>query len=101
MMKKESQERMHILFDKLRDELGDIYRIKIPGQANMVLVYNPEDVKHFYNSDDKIPIIPGFKMSSFIRTKIMKDRYLTAGLIVNNDDLYTVRSQVQQDMMRP
>jgi len=88
MIKKESQDRMNIMFDNLRKDLGDTFRITIPGQGNLVVVYNPEDVKTFYNNDGRIPNIPGFDLSSYIRMGAMKDRYVTAGLIVNNEDWY-------------
>eukprot|EP00092_Neocalanus_flemingeri_P107293 GFUD01137705.1.p1 GENE.GFUD01137705.1~~GFUD01137705.1.p1 ORF type:complete len:508 (-),score=128.83 GFUD01137705.1:562-2085(-) len=101
MMKIENKEKMDKMFDRLRGDHGDIYRIYMPGQGNMVIIFRPEDVKAMYAGDGKSPKLPGFDMFSFIRKTTMKDRYTTAGLINNTEDWYEVRHKVQQDMMRP
>ena len=53
------------------------------------------------NNEGVIPKIPGLDMLEYMRKTSMKDRYVTAGLINNTEDWYTVRHKVQQDMMRP
>ena len=101
MIKKENKDRMDKMFERLREEYGDIYRIYSPGLGTSVVIFRPEDIKMLYASDGKIPKIPGFDMFEFVRTTSMKDRYTTTGLINNNQDWYDVRHKVQQDMMRP
>ena len=102
MMKKETQERMHLAFNDMRKECGDIFRLNIPGEKHgLVICFDAEDVKTLYANDGRVPQIPGFDMFEFIRKNAMKDRYISAGLINNTEDWYTVRHQVQQDMMRP
>ena len=101
-MKKETQERMHLAFNDMRKECGDIFRLNIPGEKHgLVICFDAEDVKTLYANDGRVPQIPGFDMFEFIRKNAMKDRYISAGLINNTEDWYTVRHQVQQDMMRP
>jgi len=89
------------LFERLRVEHGDIYKVYAPGQGDMVVLFKPEDIKTLYGSDGENPKIPGFDMVGFIRETSMKDRYTSAGLLNNNKDWYDVRHKVQQDMMRP
>ena len=101
MAKKETQERLHEAFDNLRKETGDVYRLSIPGEPGFVAIFQPEDVKTLYSHDGRIPNLPGFDPFEFIRKNAMKDRYVVTGLINNSEDWYTVRHQVQQDMMRP
>ena len=101
MIKKENQLRMDKLFERLREEYGDIYKMSLPGQGPLVVVFRPEDIKTLYTSDGKTPHMASFDMFEFIRKTTMKDRYTTAGLINNGEDWYEVRRQVQQDMMRP
>eukprot|EP00092_Neocalanus_flemingeri_P074965 GFUD01092793.1.p1 GENE.GFUD01092793.1~~GFUD01092793.1.p1 ORF type:complete len:516 (-),score=135.05 GFUD01092793.1:110-1531(-) len=93
--------RMDKMFERLRKEHGDIYRVYVPGQGTMVILFRPEDIKTLYSNDGKIPKIPGFDMWEFIRKTSLKDRYTTTGLINNSQDWYEVRHKVQQDMMRP
>ena len=97
MMKKN----VHILFSELRDELGDTYRITVPGKGDMVVVNNPEDIKTLYNSDGKIPINDSYDVLAYIKEKAMKDRFVSPGLFSNNADWHEVRTKVQQDMMKP
>eukprot|EP00092_Neocalanus_flemingeri_P104678 GFUD01134110.1.p1 GENE.GFUD01134110.1~~GFUD01134110.1.p1 ORF type:complete len:474 (-),score=122.38 GFUD01134110.1:111-1532(-) len=92
---------MDKMFERLRKEHGDIYRVYVPGQGTMVILFRPEDIKTLYSNDGKIPKIPGFEMFEFIRKSSMKERYTTTGLINNSQDWYEVRHKVQQDMMRP
>merc|ERR1712106_906431 len=95
------QLKMDKMFEGLRDKYGDIYKVYVPGQGDMVLIFHPEDIKIMYGNDGDIPSIPGFDMFEFIRKTSMKDRYTTTGLINNTEDWYNVRHKVQQDMMRP
>ena len=101
MAKKETQERLHEAFDKLRKKAGDVYRLSIPGEPGFVAIFQPEHVKTLYSVDGRIPNLPGFDPFEYIRKNAMKDRYMITGLINNSEDWYTVRHQVQQDMMRP
>jgi len=102
MTKKETQQRMHLAFNDMRKECGDTFRLNIPGEKHgFVILFDAEDVKTLYANDGRVPQIPGFDMFEFIRKNAMKDRYINAGLINNAEDWYTVRHQVQQDMMRP
>ena len=102
MTKKETQQRMHLAFNDMRKECGDTFRLNIPGEKHgLVILFDAEDVKTLYSNDGRVPQIPGFDMFEFIRKNAMKDRYINAGLINNAEDWYTVRHQVQQDMMRP
>ena len=80
----------------------NIFRLNIPGEKHgFVILFDAEDVKTLYSNDGRVPQIPGFDMFEFIRKNAMKDRYISAGLINNTEDWYSVRHQVQQDMMRP
>ena len=101
MAKKETQERLHEAFDNLRKKAGDVYRLSIPGEPGFVAIFQPEHVKTLYSVDGRIPNLPGFDPFEYIRKNAMKDRYMITGLINNSEDWYTVRHQVQQDMMRP
>jgi len=101
MAKKDTQERLHEAFGNLRKETGDIVRLSIPGEPGFVALFQPEDVKTLYSHDGRIPNLPGFDPFEHIRKNAMKDRYVITGLINNSEDWYTVRHQVQQDMMRP
>jgi len=99
MMK--GQNRMDKMFDEMRVDLGDIFKVYVPGQGDMVVIFRPEDVKMLYKNDGRIPVIPGFDMFEWMRKNTMKDRYTTTGLINNSEDWYDIRHKVQQDMMRP
>merc|ERR1712142_271101 len=89
------------MFDHLRQEHGDIFKIWFPGQGPMVVLFRPEDVKTLYNSAGRLPHMASFDMFEFIRKTTMKDRYVTGGLINNGEDWFDFRQKVQQDMMRP
>ena len=101
MMKKESMHHMDKLFERLREEHGDIFKVCFPGQGPMVVLFRPEDIKTLYNSAGRLPHMASFDMFEFIRKTTMKDRYVTGGLINNGEDWYQFRQKVQQDMMRP
>ena len=101
MAKKDTQERLHEAFENLRKETGNVFRLSIPGEPGFVALFQPEDVKTLYSHDGRIPNLPGFDPFEHIRKNAMKDRYVITGLINNSEDWYTVRHQVQQDMMRP
>jgi len=92
---------MDRMFDNLRQEYGDIYKISAPGTGDMVVLFRPEHVKTMYARESRIPNIPGFDFVEHVRSNAMKDRYVITGLINNNEDWYQVRHKVQQDMMRP
>ena len=55
LAKKKNQERLDQMFHKLRLQLGDIYRLSVPGQGDMVVIFRPEDVRAMYASDGRIP----------------------------------------------
>ena len=74
MMAKDSQERMHLLFEELRKESGDIFRLHIPGQPKMVVCSNPEYIKVMYSNEPKIPVVPGFAFMEHTRRNAMRDR---------------------------
>ena len=100
--KKETKERMHVAFENLRKEAGgDIFRMSIPGGVDMVCLFRPEDAKAMYSYDSKVPFQPGFELFDSIRKNDLKERYKSAGLLVNTEEWYHVRRLVQQDMMRP
>lgn len=100
-MKKDTQDRMDKAFDGLREEFGDIFRLKLPGHGNMVVIFRPEDIKTLYMNEGKNPIVPAFQNLENIRKTVMKDRYASCGLLNNGEDWCKVRHLVQQDMMRP
>jgi len=96
-----SQDCMDTMYDNLREEYGDIYRMYSPGTGDMVVLFRPEHIKMMFTREARIPHIPGFDFFEYVRMSVMKDRYKITGLITNNEDWYEVRHKVQQDMMRP
>lgn len=78
-------------------------RLKVPGigNSNMIMVFKAKDIMTMYSSDGRIPLLPGFDNFEYARAVTLKHRFPTCGLISNKEDWYTVRSLVQQDMMRP
>ena len=95
-------------------------RLKVPGigNSNMIMVFKAKDIKTMYSSDGRIPLLPGFDNFEYARAVTLKHRFPTCGLISNKvtmkmstvlidtmiliqEDWYSVRSLVQQDMMRP
>jgi len=93
---------MDQMFQSLREEYGDIYKLYVPGGiGTMVVLFRPEDIKKLYKSDGKTPHIQGFEFFEFVRRTTMKDRYTSVGLVSNGEEWYQVRTLVQQDMMRP
>merc|ERR1719234_2032725 len=68
LAKKENQERLDQIFHKLRLQLGsDIYRLSVPGQGDMVVVFRPEDVRAMYASDGRIPYQTAFEALELLR----------------------------------
>ena len=93
---------MDQMFQSLREEYGDIYKLDLPGGiGTMVVLFRAEDIKKLYKSDGKTPHIQGFEFFEFVRRTTMKDRYTSVGLVSNGEEWYQVRTLVQQDMMRP
>ena len=101
LLREDTQKRMHVAFEELRKESGDIFRLRIPGQGDLVALFRPEDIQTMHTNESQTPFSPGFEMFDQLRAHDLKDRYKSEGLLVNNDDWYKVRHLVQQDMMRP
>ena len=101
LAKKENQERLDQMFHKLRLQLGsDIYRLSVPGQGDMVVVFRPEDVRAMYASDGRIPYQTAFEALELLRGR-NRELYKSTGLLTNSEEWYEVRQAVQQDMMKP
>ena len=44
----------------LHKQYGDMVRLKLPGSmGNILLLFNPEDIKSMYTGEERIPKIPG------------------------------------------
>ena len=65
---------MHLVFDRLRAQYGDLYRLSMPGMGKAVVTFRPEDVQTVYAADGRIPVIPGFDIPGRIR-QFMPERY--------------------------
>ena len=100
LAKKENQERLDQMFHQLRLQLGDIYRLSVPGQGDMVVVFRPEDVRAMYASDGRIPYQTAFEALELLRGR-NRELYKSTGLLTNSEEWYEVRQAVQQDMMKP
>ena len=94
MAKKKNQEHLDKMFHKLRLELGDIYRLSVPGQGDMVVIFRPEDVRAMYANDGRIPYQTAFESLELLRGR-NKELYKSAGLLTNSEEWYEVR---QPDM---
>jgi len=81
---------------------GPIFKFRILGQPDRVIIDNPEMLKKLLSKDGKHPIEPGFNPLVYYRTIIRKELFLQSrGLIGSHgEDWSTVRSLVQQSMMR-
>ena len=86
LMREDTQKRMHVAFEDLRKESGDIFRLHIPGQGDLVALFRPEDIQAMHTNESQVPFLPGFEMFEQLRTHDLKDRYKSAGLSVNNKD---------------
>ena len=93
MAKKKNQEHLDKMFHKLRLELGDIYRLSVPGQGDMVVIFRPEDVRAMYANDGRIPYQTAFESLELLRGR-NKDLYKSAGLLTNSEEWYEVRQAV-------
>ena len=45
------KDKLDKMFERLREQYGDIYRVYAPGQGDMVVLFRPEDIKILYGSD--------------------------------------------------
>ena len=51
--------RMDKMFQSLREEYGNIYKLNVPGGlGTMVVLFRPEDIMKMYSSDGRIPHNP-------------------------------------------
>ena len=100
LAKKKNQERLDQMFHQLRLQLGDIYRLSVPGQGDMVVIFRPEDVRAMYASDGRIPYQTAFEALELLRGR-NRELYKSSGLLTNSEEWYEVRQAVQQDMMKP
>jgi len=102
-LKKENAMNLPNFGKKLQEKYGDIVRLKVPGigNGNMVMLFNPEDIKNMYKLEERIPLIPGFSNLEAMRKVTMKNRYPTAGLMNNAEDWYSIRNLLNKNMMRP
>jgi hypothetical protein len=67
--------RMDKMFQALREEYGDIYKLHVPGGlGSLVVLFRPEDIMKLHTSDGRIPHIQGFEFFEFVRKTTMKDR---------------------------
>ena len=101
MMKKENMQHKDKLYNQLREDYGDIFKLCFPGKGPRIFIFRPEDIETLYKSAGRLPHMASFEMFEYIRKTTMKDRYVTAGLLNNGEDWYEFRQKVQQDMMRP
>ena len=97
---KKNQEHLDEMFHQLRLQLGDIYRLSVPGQGDMVLIFRPEDARAMYASDGRIPYQTAFEALELLRGR-NRELYKSTGLLTNSEEWYEVRQAVQQDMMKP
>jgi len=97
------KKQINIVFKEYFDIYGPIFSLHIPGLGSRPVIKNPEDAKTLLANDGKNPIEAGFDFWVYYRNQLKKDLYPETGGLVGShgEDWYTVRSKVQQDMLRP
>jgi len=88
---------------ELFDKLGPIFTMNLPLKGDQVFLLKPEDAQELLAGEGKHPVEPGFDHWVYYRSQVRRDLYPAGGGLIGShgEDWQTVRSAVQQDMLRP
>ncbi|CAG0884942.1 unnamed protein product, partial [Darwinula stevensoni] len=94
--------RMHKFFMAKYDRYGVIWREEMPMIGKLVFITKPEDIEILCRNEGKMPEREILAPIKYYRTVVAKDTFENPGiLIANGEAWYTIRSKVQQKLLKP
>ncbi|KAK2723019.1 hypothetical protein QYM36_003269, partial [Artemia franciscana] len=94
-------ERMHLTSKRYAERFGPICRFVFPGLPPMIQVSDPFENEKIYRADGKFPLRPIAETLKKYREEKLDAIEDLGLLITNGEDWWTIRTKVQQPMMRP